>query len=606
LKELSLSNLASVDWMILLLYLFFATGIGFSLKSNTNSTKNFFQAGRALPAWLCGLAFLAAGFGSEEVIAMGAAGAKYGLAGAEFYSIGAIPSMLFVALYLMPIYYGSKARSVPEYLALRFDEKTRLLNAALFAAMTLFAAGVSLYAMARVFNALQIFAVPLRGLGLPPQAVVMVTLAFPALVVLAYIFFGGLTGAMYNMVLQFFVLVAGFFPMVILGLRKIGGLSGLKAALPATSYLREFGGAGSGGIAAIFAALGLGIVFGAGFWCADFRVLQTAFAAKDSQSATRTPLIAAFGRLFAPLLLVLTGLIAIGMPTPHTTTTVREDNGAIYHEITVVPPAAEAGQGLVPAEADAAGQPVRDAAGHTVLNYGQAMPNLLPQFLPVGVLGLGVAALLACLMCAVATNIMAFSTVFTCDLYQSRIRKGASDKHYLAAGRWAAAAGIGLAIGIACAAMRFNDLLVAMTLVFATVNAPLFALVLLGIFWKRSTGHGAFAGLLAGASAAIAHHALTLPIAAQHGLHGGWIAVFHRYPSSLAQGLWTIFLAFSASLLVAAAVSLCTDARQETDLRGLVYSLTPKPSYSRLWWQRPEALALLILLLAAALSIALA
>lgn len=598
-------NLASVDWMILLLYLFFVTGIGFSLKSTTNSTKSFFQAGRALPAWLCGLAFLAAGFGSEEVIAMGAAGAKYGLAGVGFYAIGAIPSMLFVALYIMPVYYGSKARSVPEYLALRFDEKTRLLNAALFAAMSLFAAGVSLFVMGRVLDTLQVLAEPLRGLGLPPQAVLIVTMAFPALVVLAYIMFGGLTAGMYNMILQFFVLVAGFLPMVLLGLEKVGGWSGLGASLPATNYLRELGGAGSGGVSAMVAALGLGIMFGSGFWCADFRVLQTAFAAKDAESAGRAPLIAAFGRLFATLLLVLPGLIAIGMPTPHTTTTVREDNGAIYHEITVVPPAAEAGQGLVPAEADATGEPVRDAAGHTVLNYSPATPSLLPQFLPAGLLGLGVAALLACLMSGTAAGIMAFSTVFTCDLYQARIRKGASDKHYLAAGRWASAAGIVLAIGIACAAMRFNNLLAAMMLVFATVNAPLFAVVLLGIFWKRTTGHGAFAGLLAGTATAIAHHALTLPIAAERGLHGGWIAIFHRYPSGLAQDFWTIVFAFSASLIVAAAVSLFTSATQEKELRGLVHSLAPSLSCSKLWWRRPQTLALFILLLAAVLSIVL-
>jgi SSS family solute:Na+ symporter len=600
-KEPFVQNLASIDWLIVMLYLFFSISMGFALKPYMTSSKEFLQAGRALPAWLCGVALIAASLGSQEAIGMGAAGAKYGLASVEFYSLGAIPAMLFMGLFMMPIYYGSKARSAPEYLRLRFDEKTRALNACLFAAVTALGAGISLAAMARLAEALHVFDSMFSTMHLGPEASLIASMALPAAIVLMYILMGGLAGTMYNLVLQFFVLAAGLLPMVLLGLKQIGGWNGLKAIVPATTYLREWNGSAQGGAQAMWLAVGLGMALGAGYWCTDFRILQTAMAAKNVESSRRAPLIAAAVKIFLPLLLIVPGLIAIALPTPHTTIVVRNEDGAIYHEITVVPQAVEAGRGLVPALTDSItdpvmGKPLPDSSGHTLLNYGLATPEMLLHYLPSGLLGLGLTALLACLMGGVAVSIMAFTTVFTCDLYQPYLRKGASDEHLLAVGRWAAAGGILLAVGAGCAAMRLNGILDALALAFALVNAPLLATFLLGMFWKRATGHGAFAGLIAGTAAAALHHGFTLPVGAQPGWQGGWIAAMHRYPSGLTQSFWTAVLAFGANLMVTVAVSLFTQARPEAELAGLVHRLTPQPkAASGAWWKRPEGLAAIIL-----------
>jgi SSS family solute:Na+ symporter len=478
----------------------------------------------------------------------------------------------------------------------------------MFAAMALFSAGIALMAMARLFVALHIFESVAGALNLHEAWILPLAIALPAALVLAYVLLGGLAAAMYNQALQFCVLVVGLLPMVLLGLKNIGGWSGLKAAIPA-ALLHEWTGAShagahSMGIGAVGLVVGLGLVLGGGAWCADFRLLQTAMAAKDVESARRAPLIAAAVKVFVPFLVILPGLIAIGLPTPHTTMVVRTENGAIYHEITVVPAAVEAGQGLVPAKADAAtGKPVMGADGRAVLDYEMATPAMLLHFLPMGLLGLGVTALLACLMSGVAASLMAFTTVFTCDLYEPCLGLPASDMHAVAAGRWAAAGGMLLAIGAACAAMRFHGLLDAMVLVFAVVNAPLFATLLLGAFWKRATGHGAFAGLIAGAAAALLHHGLMLPEGAQPGIHGGWIVVLHHPASELALDLGTAVLAFTMSLLVTAAVSVCTEARPEAELAGLMHRTAARQPVNAAWWKRPEALAGAVLLAAIAVNL---
>jgi SSS family solute:Na+ symporter len=333
-------------------------------------------------------------------------------------------------------------------------------------------------------------------------------------------------------------------------------------------------------------------------------------AAKNVESARQAPLLAAFVRIFLPFLLILPGALAVGLPTPHSSTVVRNDNGVIYHETTVVPRAAEEGQGLVPARLDpATGEPLRTAAGPAQLDYSLSTPNLFLHFLPTGLLGLALTALLACLMSGVAASATAFNTVFTCDLYQSHIRKGARDQHYLAVGRWAAVGGMLLSAAAACAVTGFHGIsagsvICALLLVFSLVNAPLFATVLLGMFSKRATGHGAFAGLLAGTGAALLHHGLTLPLGAHPGMRGGWIAVLHNSPGDIAQSFWTALLAFSVNLIVASVVSLCTQARPRAELAGLVHSLTPRPRRAKaVWWKRPGALALWILLAALALNV---
>ena len=593
----------------MLLYFVFVLGIGFALKRHMKTSKDFFQAGRALPAWICGLAFISANLGAQEVIGMGASGAKYGLETAQFYGIGAIPAMIFVGIFMMPFYYGSKARSVPEFLRLRYDEKTRALNACSFAVMTVFSSGISMYAMARLVQALHVFDGLFRALGLPAGGIFTFAIVLSAIIVLLYIFLGGLTSAIYNEVLQFFLIIAGFLPLVLLGLKNIGGWSGLKASVP-LQYMHEWKGVMHAstnpmGIDIIGIGMGLGFVLGSGYWCTDFLVIQTAMASHNMDSARRVPLIAAIPKMFFPFLVILPGLLAIGLATPHTTTVVHNQNGVIYHETNVVPKEVEEGRGLVPAKLNpVTGQPMLDASGHPLLDYDMATPNLLLHYFPTGILGLGLTALLASFMSGMAGNVTAFNTVFTYDLYQSYIHKGASDKHYLAVGRWATVGGILLSIGTAFAVISFNNILDILQLVFSIVNAPLFATFLLGMFSKRTTGHGAFAGLVAGTSAALLHHGLTLPIEARPGIHGGWITVLHHYPSDMAQNFYGAIFAFGTNLIVAVVVSLCTKPRPEAELVGLVHSLTPKPPrlHNR-WWKSPEALAVAILICAIALNI---
>jgi len=605
-------KLTSVDWVIMLLYFVFVLGIGFALKRYMKTSKDFFQAGRALPAWICGLAFISANLGAQEVIGMGASGAKYGLETAHFYGIGAIPAMIFVGIFMMPFYYGSKARSVPEFLRMRFDEKTRALNACSFAVMTVFSSGISMYAMARLIQVLHVFDGLFYSLGLPQGGIFTFSIVLSALIVLLYIFLGGLTSAIYNEVLQFFLIIAGFLPLVLLGLKNVGGWRGMKASVAAVDprMLHEWHGVMHAstnpmGIDIIGIGMGLGFVLGAGYWCTDFLVIQTAMASHNMESSRRVPLIAAIPKMVFPFLVILPGLLAIGLPTPHTTTVVTEQNGAIIHSTNVVSKEAEEGRGLVPAKINpVTGQAMLDASGKPLLDYDMATPNMLLHYFPTGILGLGLTALLASFMSGMAGNVTAFNTVFTYDLYQSYIHKGASDRHYLAVVRWATVGGILLSIGTAYAAINFNNIMDTLQLVFSFVNAPLFATFLLGMFWKRTTGHGAFAGLVTGTVAAMVHHGLTLPIEAHPGIHGGWITVLHQYPSDMAQNFYGAIFAFSANFVVAVLVSLCTKPRPESELVGLVHSLTPKPpkAHNR-WWKSPEALAVAILLCAIALNI---
>ncbi len=602
-------ELKSVDWLIILLYFAFVIGIGFALKRYMKTSKDFFQAGRALPAWICGLAFISANLGAQEVLGMGASGAKYGLETAHFYGIGAIPAMIFVGIFMMPFYYGSKARSVPEFLRLRFDEKTRAFNAGTFAIMTVFSSGISMYAMARLIQVLHVFDGMFRSLGWPQEGIFTFSIVLSAIIVLCYIFLGGLTSAIYNEVLQFFLIVAGFLPLVIIGLKNVGGWQGLRATLP-DSYMHAWHGLAHAstnpmGIDIIGIGMGLGFVLGSGYWCTDFLVIQTAMASDNMDSARRVPLIAAVPKMFFPFLVILPGLIAIALPTPRTVETVtRGADGAIIHNIQVVSPQVEQGKGIVPAKINpVTGKPMLTASGQPLLDYDMATPNMLLHYFPTGLLGLGLTALLASFMSGMAGNVTAFNTVFTYDLYQSYIRKNASDRHYLMVGRIATVAGILLSIGTAYAAIAFNNIMDTLQLVFSFVNAPLFATFLLGMFWKRTTGHGAFVGLISGTGAAMLHHGLTLPIEANPGIHGGWITVVHHYPSDMAQNFYGAIFAFSVNFIITIAVSLVTKPKPEAELVGLVHSLTPKPETSHLtWWKRPEALAVAILVVFVALS----
>ena len=591
-------GLTTIDWTIMAVYFLFVLGIGAALKRYMKTSSDFFLAGRSIPAWVCGLAFISANLGAQEVIGMGASGAKYGLATSHFYWIGAIPAMVFVGVFMMPFYYGSRARSVPEYLRLRFDEKTRGLNAISFATMTIFSSGISMYAMAKLIQMLHILDGPFRHFGLPRAWIFHTGIIVSALVVLVYIYLGGLTSAIYNEVLQFFLIVAGFLPLVWLGLKNVGGWSGLKATL-GPSYVHSWVGMGSPhtnrlGVEWFGLTMGLGFVLSFGYWCTDFLVVQRAMAADSMTSARRTPLIAAIPKMLFPFLVILPGLIAIALPTQPITLATAP--GA--------PISAYAGQGLIPAKVDAStGQPVLDKSGHPQLDYDLAVPNLLIHYFPTGILGLGLTALLASFMSGMAGNVTAFNTVWTHDIYEPYIRPNATDAHYLMIGRMATVFGIALSVAGAYLATRFNNIMDMLQLVFAFVNAPLFATFLLGMFWKRTTGHGAFSGLLSGTFAAAVHHSLTIPAEAIPGVKGGWLSIVHTYPSEMAQNFWTAIFAWTTCFVVTVVVSLLTTAPDESRLVGLVYSLTDRPQEGHLrWFQRPAYIGAGILAVALVLN----
>ena len=574
------AHLAGIDYAIMAVYFAFVLGIGVVLRRSVHTGTDFFLAGRAVPAWIAGLAFLSANLGAQEVIGMGASGAKYGVATSHFYWVGAIPAMVFVGLFMMPFYYGSRARSVPEYLKLRFDEKTRGLNAISFAVMTVFSSGISLYAMGKLFNLL---------LGWNFTTAVLLSAA----IVLTYTFLGGLTSSIYNEVLQFFLIVFGFAPLVILGLNAVGGWSGLQARLATISTAQGFApGAYTQawrhmdaaahnpvGVEWFGLVMGLGFVLSFGYWCTDFLVVQRAMAADSMTAARRTPLVAAFPKMLFPFLVILPGMIALAVA----------GSGVL---------------GLVPAKMDALGHAMVTAQGAPVPDYDLATPMMLIHFFPAGMLGLGLTALLASFMSGMAGNVTAFNTVWTYDLYQSYIRRDAPDAHYVAMGRAATVIGVLLSIAAAYAASRFNNIMDMLQLVFAFVNAPLFATFALGMFWRRTTGHGAFVGLVSGTLAAALHHGLTLPAGAVPGIKGGFFGVLTTYPSELAQTFWTAIFAWTTCFVVTILVSLATRPRDAGELKGLVWSLTERPKDAELpWFKRPLTLALVVLALTLTLNL---
>src|SRR5215469_13446442 len=311
-------HLGGVDYTILIIYFGFVIAIGWVLKRYMKGSADFFLSGRSIPAWVTGLAFISANLGAQEVIGMAASGAKYGIMTSHFYWVGAIPAMVFVAIFMMPFYYGSKARSVPEYLKMRFDEKTRALNAISFAVMTVFSSGISMYAMALLLNLI---------LGWDFHVSVWLS----AIVVLLYISLGGLTSAIYNEVMQFFLIVAGFIPLVFLGLRDVGGWSGLQSRLAEVAVAQGFqpgafthswkfmahSGANPMGVEWFGLLMGLGFVLSFGYWCTDFLVMQRAMAAESMLAAERTPLVAAVPKMLFPFLVILPGMIAIALTQHH-------------------------------------------------------------------------------------------------------------------------------------------------------------------------------------------------------------------------------------------------------------------------------------------------
>ena len=436
--------------------------------------------------------------------------------------------------------------------------------------MTIFSSGISMYAMGLLLSLL---------VGWDFD----VSIWIAAGIVLLYIVLGGLTSAIYNEVLQFFLIVFGFAPLVFLGLQDVGGWAGLETRLGEVATANGFApgawtetwsnmdnpSANPMGVEWFGVAMGLGFVLSFGYWCTDFLVVQRAMAANSMSAARRAPLIAAVPKMLFPFLVILPGMIAIAL-TQHAGVT---------------------GFAL-PAKPDG------------TLNYDLSIPMMLAHYYPSGLLGLGLTALLASFMSGMAGNVTAFNTVWTYDIYQSYFRRGASDEHYLWMGRMATIFGVVLSAGAAYLASRFNNIMDMLQLLFAFVNAPLFATFLLGMFWKRATGHGAFWGLLAGTLAAAAHHGLSLPRGAVPGIKGGWLETLNLYPSEMAQNFWTAIFAFVSCFVITIVISLLTSPRAERELVGLVYSLTPRPAVEETaWYARPAILGVVVLALTLVLNL---
>jgi len=630
-------HLAWVDYTILLAYVAFVLGIGFALTRYMKSSSDFLITGRSIPTWVTGLAFISANLGALELVGMAASGAKYGIATAHFYWVGAIPAMIFLAVFMMPFYYGSKARSVPEYLLMRFNKPVMGLNAFAFAIMTLFASGISMNALAKLLNQL---------LGWNYHFALFICSG----VVLVYVLKGGLTSAIYTEVLQFFMIVLGFAPVVYLGLKDVGGWGAMTNTLhsvaqnPAALDLNSksfgpdawtsawkplLGGPANNpmGVDVFAIVFGLGFVLSFGYWCTNFLVVQRAMAAKNMTAARNTPIVAAIPKMLFPALVIVPGMIAVAltaMPDKH----YRIPPPIIAPE--AYTQAVAAVQNANPADPAAAVKAVSDALGKKVnadkitalvaanaanklsddqikegiynsvaeYDYDSVIFSLVKKYCPPGLLGLALTALLASFMSGMAGNVTAFNTVWTYNLYQAFFVPNKSDAHYFRMGKFITVVGIGLSIACAYFARQYNNAMDIIQLVFGFVNAPVFATFLLGMFWARATGIGAFLGLFGGIVGSTLFHAVTIAHGNPPGIKGGYLCVLHEFPSEMAQNFWLASFAFTTCFVLTLLISLAT-GRTKTDeqLKGLVYSLTPKTvDHNQPLWQRPPVAGVALLI----------
>jgi SSS family solute:Na+ symporter len=514
-----------IDYVFVVFYFVLVLGIGVLARRSIASSLDFLLSGRSLPAWVTGLAFISANLGAIELIGMMANGAQYGIPTVHYYWIGAIPAMVFLGIVMMPFYYGSRARSVPEFLLMRFNATTQRVNGITFALAAVLIAGVNLYALGLILEAL---------LGWPLQLAIPVA----ALVVLSYTFLGGLSAAIYNEVLQFFVILALLIPLTVAGLARVGGWDGLReqvvALPPGPEQLSAWPGTTLTEIASPFLSV-LGIVFGLGFvlsfgyWTTNFAEVQRALSARSMSAARRTPIIAAFPKALIPLVIIIPGMIA-GVLVPQLTT-LKE-------------------------------------GGQTDVTYNNALSLLMNEVLPNGILGVALAGLLASFMAGMAANVSSLNTVFTYDLWQDWIRPGEPDDYYLRVGRTVTVVGCLLAIGTAFIAGMFENLMDYIQALFSFFNAPLFAIFILGLFWKRMTGTAGWTGLIGGTLAAVIVDML---------VRGGVIAV-----SSQAGSFIGASAAFVVGIGVSAIVTIFTTSKPDADLVGLVWSLTPREARGKM------------------------
>ena len=635
-----------IDYSIMLIYVAFVVGIGFALKRYMKTSADFFLSGRSIPAWVCGLAFLSANLGALELVGMAASGAKYGIATCHFYWLGAIPAMVFLGVFMMPFYYGSKARSVPEYLKLRFDERTRCFNSMTFAVMTVFASGISMNALAQLLHSL---------LGWNYYF----SLVICSLVVLVYVLKGGLTSAMYTEVLQFFMIILGFAPVVYLGLKDVGGWSALQNILHGVSQdptklglnTHSFGpdawtsawkpiiagpAANPMGVDVFAMVFGLGFVLSFGYWCTNFLVIQRAMAAKDMSAARRTPLIAAVPKMLFPALVILPGMIAVGLASTgkdgYRLPTVTISDSAYPAAIAAVKDASAQhlsvnaaaasitsavqhnlnGDKLMTLLEDSETTPLSDDAIKTRLqaavsdpDYNGVILSLVQKYCPPGLMGLALTALLASFMSGMAGNVTAFNTVWTYDLYQAYLAPNKPDRHYMNMGKYVTVAGIVLSMLCALVARNYSNAMDIIQLVFGFVNAPLFATFLLGMFWKRATSHGAFFGLCGGTLTSMLFHGCTIAAGNTPGIKGAWIYPVQIFPSEMAQNFWLASFAFSTCFLLTVVISLATRrTKSDDELRGLVYSLTEKVREpNQAWYATPGFIGTVLLVMCLALNL---
>jgi len=548
-------DLHLIDWSIMGIYLAFVLGIGFALKKYMKSAEDFFLSGRSIPGWVCGLAFISANLGAQELIGMAASGAEYGIMTSHFYWVGAIPAMVFLGIFMMPMYYGSKAKSVPEYLKMRYNEPTRVFNSVSFAFMTVASSGISMHALAELLHAL---------LGWNYFAALVIT----SVIVLAYVLKGGLSSAIYNEVLQFFMIVFGIAPLAYIALKNVGGWEGLQAKLMASeqgasalhSWAQTGGTANPMGVPWYGILFGLGFVLSFGYWTTNFAEVQRALAANSMGAARRTPIIGAIPKMLFPAIVILPGLIAYALtadPAP--------------------------GYSI----------PLKDG----VPNYNQVLPSMIFHYFPNGLLGLALTALMASFMSGMAANVTAFNTVWTYDLYKT-MKPDQTDKQLLAMGKYATIFGIIAAMGFALIASKYNNIMSILQLVFGFVNAPLFATFLLGMFTKRSNGYGSFWGLAVGTTAAVIFHGLSYAVGNPPGVKGGWISTMIDFPKEMSQNFWIAIVAFSTTFVVNAVLSLLTPrTKTDDELRGLVYSLTPKHvDENEPWILRPAVLGSIVMI----------
>jgi SSS family solute:Na+ symporter len=536
-----LVHLSAIDVAIVVFYFALVLAIGFYLRGRANTGEDFFMAGREMTAWVAGLSFLSANLGALELMGWAGSAYQYGILATHWYWIGAIPAMLFLALVMMPFYYISKTHSVPGYLKLRFGEPSRALSAVSFAFMTVLMSGVNMFAMAKVMQIV---------LGWDINFSIWVS----SLTVGVYVALGGLRSAIFNEVLQFFLIWAGALLIPILGLYEAGGWSNLKVQIAqraSEQYVHLWAGLGSFatnpmGINWVGIVFGLGAVISMGYWTTDFLVVQRILAAKDIRSAEMAPIIGAGFKMFVPLIVILPGLLGLAV---------------LPMKLTGESAAALTG-------------------GHS---YNDVLPLMLARYCGPGLLGLGITALIAGFMSGMAGNVSAFTTVWTYDIYRPLINSKGSDHHYVNMGRWTTVIGVLISVGTAYLVMQFASIMDYVQALFSFFIAPLFGTVVLGMLWKRATGPGGFWGLLCGTGSSIGMWTWVKvdPSALRY-------VALSADAKALAQDMFQALWSFLVCVAVTVLVSYATQPKSDGELAGLVYGLTEVPSVGNLpFYQKP-------------------